>query len=186
MFTPLCFNSMVRPYGNIDLGQGNGLLADSTKPLQGLMLTYHQWGSVAFTKDQFHKCSRYQFIKWVWKYTCKITSTSIRCRQWISKSRPWWSSGLGEDHTVYRMKYSQVLVLFIFRFLDDSRHSFIHIVQGWFTFTGGIIWLFQFCWWNPYWIWLDIDSSNGFLPDGMKVLPEPLLTYHRWGSVTLI
>ena len=27
-------------------------------------------------KTQFHmKCSKYQFVEWVWKYTCKITSS---------------------------------------------------------------------------------------------------------------
>ena len=32
----------------INIGSGNGLLPDGTKPLPELMLTYHQWGVVAF------------------------------------------------------------------------------------------------------------------------------------------
>ena len=37
-----------------NIGSGNGLLPDGTKPLPEPMLTYHQWGSVAFTWEQFH------------------------------------------------------------------------------------------------------------------------------------
>ena len=35
-------------------------------------------------------------------------------------------------------------------------------------------------------IWVNIGSSNDLLPGGTKVLPEPILNYHRWGSVALI
>ena len=52
----------------VNIGSGNGLLPDGTKPLPKPVLTYHQWGSVAFTWKQFYrKCSRNQSIKWVWK-----------------------------------------------------------------------------------------------------------------------
>ena len=40
------------PYGNIDLGNigsGNDLLPDGTKPLPEPMVTYHQSGPVLFT-----------------------------------------------------------------------------------------------------------------------------------------
>ena len=33
------------------------------------------------------------------------------------------------------------------------------------------------------WIWVNIGLGNGLLPDGTKSLPEPLLTWYRWGSV---
>ena len=37
----------------------------------------------------------------------------------------------------------------------------------------------------PTWIVVNIDLSDGFLPDSTKPLPEPMLT-HRWlGSVAL-
>ena len=53
----------VTPYGVIELvniGSGNGLVLSSTKPLPEPMMTYHQWGLVAFTCGQFHeKNSRY-------------------------------------------------------------------------------------------------------------------------------
>ena len=29
------------------------------------------------------------------------------------------------------------------------------------------------------WIWVNIGSGNGLLPDGTKPLPEPMLTYHQ-------
>ena len=52
----------------VNKGTGNNLLPDGTKPLPKPMLTYHQWGSVIHTWDQFHrKCSRYQLVKCFWK-----------------------------------------------------------------------------------------------------------------------
>ena len=52
---------LVMPYGNIDpcqhwlrqLGSGNGLSPDGTKPLPEPMLTHRQWIFVAFTQQQF-------------------------------------------------------------------------------------------------------------------------------------
>ena len=35
-------------------------------------------------------------------------------------------------------------------------------------------------------IWVNIDSGNGLLPDSTKPLPEPMMTYHKYGPVTLI
>ena len=35
-------------------------------------------------------------------------------------------------------------------------------------------------------IWVSIGSGNGLLPDGTKPLPEEMLTYHKYGPVTLI
>ena len=34
-------------------------------------------------------------------------------------------------------------------------------------------------------ILVKIGSGNGLLPDGIKPLPAPMLTYHQWGSVAL-
>ena len=34
-------------------------------------------------------------------------------------------------------------------------------------------------------IWINIGSGNGFLPDGTKPLPEPILIYDQWGSIAL-
>ena len=36
----------------INIGSGNGLFSDGTKPFPEPMLTYHQWGIVAFTMSQ--------------------------------------------------------------------------------------------------------------------------------------
>ena len=38
----------------VNIGSGNGLLPEGTKPLPELMLTSHLWGSVAFTWEQIH------------------------------------------------------------------------------------------------------------------------------------
>ena len=34
-------------------------------------------------------------------------------------------------------------------------------------------------------ILVNIGSGNGLLPDGTKPLPEPMLTYRKYGPVTL-
>ena len=44
---------IVAQWIHIDLGQHVKLLPDSTKPLPEPLSTYHQWGSVAFSWDQF-------------------------------------------------------------------------------------------------------------------------------------
>ena len=53
--------TLLRPqlYGEKDLGQhsvgsGNALLPDGTEPLPETMLISHYWGSVTFTREQFH------------------------------------------------------------------------------------------------------------------------------------
>ena len=40
-------------------------------------------------------------------------------------------------------------------------------------------------WWchMATWIWVKIGSGNGLLPDGIKSLPEPMLTNHQWDLV---
>ena len=35
-------------------------------------------------------------------------------------------------------------------------------------------------------IWFNIGSVNGLLPDGTKPLPKPMLTSHYWGAVAFI
>ena len=34
-------------------------------------------------------------------------------------------------------------------------------------------------------IWVNIGLGNGFLPDGTKPLPEPILTYYQWSRIHL-
>ena len=78
---------------SVNIGSGNDLLPDSTKPLPEPMLTDHQWGLVAFTWEQFHKC--------LWTLICnmcseitflKITAASPR-GQWVKllKSGGWFN-----------------------------------------------------------------------------------------------
>ena len=47
----------------VNIGSGNGLLPDGTKPLLEPMLTYHQKGLVAFIWGQFHEIPQPPFIK---------------------------------------------------------------------------------------------------------------------------
>ena len=42
----------------VNIGSGNGLLPDSTKPLPEPLLTNHQWGSVAFPETNFTECTQ--------------------------------------------------------------------------------------------------------------------------------
>ena len=52
----------------VNIGSGNGLLPDGTKPLPEPMLTDHQWSPVTFIPGQFHKrCLNHQSFKSVWK-----------------------------------------------------------------------------------------------------------------------
>ena len=53
---------------SLNISSGNGLLPDNTKPLPEAMLTFHQRGSVAFAREQFHRNSwSYPIEKLVWK-----------------------------------------------------------------------------------------------------------------------
>ena len=48
----------------VNIGPGNGLLPDGTKPLPEPMLTYDEFGALAYSREQFHgNFSRYQFEK---------------------------------------------------------------------------------------------------------------------------
>ena len=52
----------------VNIGSGNGLLPDGTKPLPEPMLTDHQWGPETFILGQFHKrCLNHQSLKSVSK-----------------------------------------------------------------------------------------------------------------------
>ena len=48
----------------VNIGSGNGLLPDGTKPLPELLLTDHQWSPLTFILGQFHKrCLNHQSLK---------------------------------------------------------------------------------------------------------------------------
>ena len=52
----------------VNIGSGNGVLPDGTKPLPEPMLTDLQWSPVTFILGQFHKwCLNHQSLKSVWK-----------------------------------------------------------------------------------------------------------------------
>ena len=48
----------------VNIGSGNGLLPDGTKPLPEPILTDHQWSPVTFILGQYHKrCLNHQSLK---------------------------------------------------------------------------------------------------------------------------
>ena len=69
------FNSLWQPrcchmatWNQVNIGSGNGLWADSTKPFSEPMLTYHRWGPLAFISGHYPQMMwRYQSIKRDWK-----------------------------------------------------------------------------------------------------------------------
>ena len=55
----------------VNIGSGNGLLPDGTKPLPEPMLTDPWWSPVTFILGQFHKrCLNHQSLKISFKLTC--------------------------------------------------------------------------------------------------------------------
>ena len=67
----------------VNIGSGNGLLPDGTKPLPEPMLTYHQWGLKTFTWKKLHeRCPNHQSLKWTWKPLNKTLLKSPR-GQWV-------------------------------------------------------------------------------------------------------
>ena len=68
----------------VKTGSGNGLLPDGTKPWPEPMLTYHQWGLVAFMWGQFHKrYLNHQSLKSVWKLQIYKISFKFPRGQWV-------------------------------------------------------------------------------------------------------
>ena len=52
----------------VNIGSGNGLLPDCTKPLSEPMLSYHQWCPLTIAWRQFQKrCLSHQLLQLVWK-----------------------------------------------------------------------------------------------------------------------
>ena len=48
----------------VDIGSGDDLLPDGTKPLPEQMFTYEYWGAVTLTSGKFHKrCHTDQLLK---------------------------------------------------------------------------------------------------------------------------
>ena len=78
-----CHCGLVMPYsdrelGQVNIGSGNGLVPEATKPLPEPMLTYHWRGFMTFTWEHFHrKYSKYQALKWVW-----ILPIQKKCNQY--------------------------------------------------------------------------------------------------------
>ena len=51
---PFCSGLSNIDLGQVNVGSGNGVLPDITKTLPEPILTSHLWGSVTFTREQFH------------------------------------------------------------------------------------------------------------------------------------
>ena len=65
----------------VNIGLGNGLLLDSTKPLPKPMLSNHQWCLVAFIWGKFHR--KYSIYLSLVSVEFKITATSPT-GQWVN------------------------------------------------------------------------------------------------------
>ena len=59
---------------------------------------------------------------------------------------------------------------------------FVTIMSNWVTdgFVLEILTIAAYWHHIATWIWVNIVSGDGFLPDGTKPLSEPMLTYHQW------
>ena len=56
----------------VNIGSGNGLMPDGTKPLPEPVLTYHKYGPVAITQELFYnKYLSHQLLKWAWNALIK-------------------------------------------------------------------------------------------------------------------
>ena len=72
--------------GWINIGSGNGLLSDSTKPLPEPMLTCHQWGSMTTTWGQVQEIPRPSMTR----VSLKITDQNFH---FIAQTNPHLTSG---------------------------------------------------------------------------------------------
>ena len=69
----------------VNIDSGNALLPDGTKLLPHSMLTYYQWGPLAFSPGKFHRnCSRYHSLQ---SYIFENTSTAPGANVWTHWGR---------------------------------------------------------------------------------------------------
>ena len=76
------------PWNRVNIGFSNGWWADGPKPLAEPMLTQHQRGVVAFTRDPFHR--KYSKISSVTQMSFNIVYLSLMPPrgQWVNTLRP--------------------------------------------------------------------------------------------------
>ena len=73
--------------GVVNIGSGNCLVTDVTKPWPEPMLTSRRWVSVAFTWKQFHiECQSYYFVQWAWDTFKVITAASPIAQQLLEST----------------------------------------------------------------------------------------------------
>ena len=120
-----------------NIGSGNGLLPDGTKPLPEPMLTYPHWGILTFTRGQFHY--RYlsnQSTKLVWK---------LLIQNFIHTSQGRMSSSLihGSSWSVWCKTHQESLQLTPREFkssMDLQSHSY-ELCEGWsYTLKTSVKW----------------------------------------------
>ena len=69
----------------INIGLGNDLFPDCTKPLPEPMLTGHQWSPVTSILGKFHeRCLNHQSLNLAWNYMSKISFKFAR-GQWVNQ-----------------------------------------------------------------------------------------------------
>ena len=100
----------------VNIGSGNGLVPNGTKPLPKPMLTNHQWCAVAHSWGQFHwKWSRYLSLihVCVWKLL-KIAAASSR-GQWVKNHGPGWMPQQNGQHFAQDIfKYFFLMKIIVF------------------------------------------------------------------------
>ena len=103
----------------VNIGSGNGLLPDGTKPLPELILTDHQWSTVTFILGQFHNgCFNHNSLKTVWKLHVKNFVQLSQDKELISTCMlPWGHPILDVCCEVYE----RVLAVYL---LDPSHKSY--------------------------------------------------------------
>ena len=99
----------------VNIGSGNGLLPQGTRPLPEPMLTYHQWDPVSFTWVQFHrKCSGYVSLIWVWKWlntAASVKGQSVKYHHMLKCKDDHWLLDHHWRHWRLLMTAFQVLIL---------------------------------------------------------------------------
>ena len=68
----------------VNIGSGNGVLSDDTKPLPEPMLTDNQWSQITFILGQFDKVTTFNHSNLLENYMSKIVLKFSR-GQWVNR-----------------------------------------------------------------------------------------------------
>ena len=182
----------------VNIGSGNGLLPDGTKPLLEPMLTDHQWGPVTFILGQFQKrCLNHQSLKSIWNlHIYHFIQISQGPMSWYFTSQQGLKTGISLAGTWYDTKEYRTPIL---HYQCTPGYRMIIPILPLNSLAPGGIWLqsqinkfqthfndkyLKYFLWNCYqvnatihhWSLIHTGSGNGLVPSGNKPLPEPVWT----------